>query len=399
MTLRKLVFVGVICAMQALGLPLAQAQEPDPRLVTRVYDAAQVVRIHGRVGVQATIAFADDEKIENVAVGDSEKWQITPNKRANLLFARPLDAAATTNMTVVTDKRTYLFDLVASAKDRPVYMLRFTYKDMAPAPPASALPAAGPPPVLAAAPQETPAPRPPAVDAAPFLPEPLTPPKPVLAEAAVPPPPSPPAPVAAEAPAPVPAPAVATLARSAVDEVVGAPAEVLPVGISALRAEADKPGDPAPAPLVRPKRVKRSKSTLAAIAEPAPQPQPLVPPAEAPAFVSVSAGVPYEPGALNFAWIRKGRSALLPLRAYDDGRSTYLVWGAKQTVPTVSVAGPGGEQPSPAITRRDRYVVISAVPSQILLSQGKSSATLDNLLLARRSLSLAGASAATGATE
>src|SRR5690606_22936659 len=58
-----------------------------------------------------------------------EKWQITPNKRANLLFVKPLAANARTNMTVVTDRHTYFFDLAASAKARPVYMLRFTYPD------------------------------------------------------------------------------------------------------------------------------------------------------------------------------------------------------------------------------------------------------------------------------
>ena len=126
MILKRIALLGASSAMLAMALPPAMAQDSDPRLVTRVYNATQVVKIHGRPGVQATIAFADDEKIENVAVGDSDKWQITPNKRANLLFARPLDATAVTNMTVVTDKRTYLFDLVASAKDQPVYMLSFT---------------------------------------------------------------------------------------------------------------------------------------------------------------------------------------------------------------------------------------------------------------------------------
>ena len=64
-----------------------------------------------------------------MAVGDSQTWQITPNKRADLLFVKPLEASARTNMTVVTNRHTYFFDLVASAKARPLYMLRFTYKD------------------------------------------------------------------------------------------------------------------------------------------------------------------------------------------------------------------------------------------------------------------------------
>ncbi len=99
----------------------------DARIVEKFYDAGKVVRIDGRTKVQATIQFGEDEQIENVAIGDSQAWQVTPNKRANLLFVKPLAAAATTNMTVVTDKHTYLFDLVASASAKPLYVLKFTY--------------------------------------------------------------------------------------------------------------------------------------------------------------------------------------------------------------------------------------------------------------------------------
>lgn len=118
----------IMTAVAFLALSAAPALA-DTRLKSHVYDPDEVVRIDGKLGVQATIAFGDSEGIENVAVGDSQEWQITPNKRANLLFVKPLAAAARTNMTVVTNKRTYFFDLVASAKASPLYMLRFTYAD------------------------------------------------------------------------------------------------------------------------------------------------------------------------------------------------------------------------------------------------------------------------------
>jgi type IV secretion system protein VirB9 len=114
-----------------LGLALlastAPAEAGDARLSSRLYNADEVVRIDGRAGVQATIAFAEDERIENVAIGDSNSWQVTPNKRANLLFVKPLDARARTNLTVVTDRRSYFFDLVAAPTAKPMYLLRFTY--------------------------------------------------------------------------------------------------------------------------------------------------------------------------------------------------------------------------------------------------------------------------------
>ena len=118
---------AALLAASTLAVP---ASAEDARLVERAYDPSAVVRIDGKAGVQATIQFAEDEHIENVAIGDSQKWQVTPNKRANLLFVKPLTERAATNMTVVTDRRTYLFDLVASPANRnPLYVLAFNYPD------------------------------------------------------------------------------------------------------------------------------------------------------------------------------------------------------------------------------------------------------------------------------
>jgi len=117
-------------AAAALGL-LAGAtalHAEDPRLIHRMFDPGKVVRIEGSTRVQATIRFADDELIENVAIGDSNAWQVTPNKRANLLFVKPLADKAVTNMTVVTTRHTYFFDLVATPRTTtPLYELAFLY--------------------------------------------------------------------------------------------------------------------------------------------------------------------------------------------------------------------------------------------------------------------------------
>lgn len=110
-------------------LAVAAPALADERLVEVRYDAARIYRIEGKPKVQATIRFGEDEAIENVAIGDSNAWQITPNKRANLLFVKPLLTRANTNMTVVTNKHTYLFDLVASPAAQPMYVLSFKYPE------------------------------------------------------------------------------------------------------------------------------------------------------------------------------------------------------------------------------------------------------------------------------
>ena len=117
-------------ALLATVVTAAPARAEDPRLVERLYNADEVVRIEGRANVQATIRFGENERIENVAIGDSTAWQVTPNKRANLLFIKPLADRAATNMTVVTDRHTYFFDLVANPANRnALYVLAFTYPD------------------------------------------------------------------------------------------------------------------------------------------------------------------------------------------------------------------------------------------------------------------------------
>lgn len=99
----------------------------DPRVVRKEFGRDQVVQLAGKLGTQATIGFEDNESIENIAIGDAGKWQITPNKRGNLLFVKPLTATARTNMTVITNRREYFFDLVAAPTAKAVYMLHFTY--------------------------------------------------------------------------------------------------------------------------------------------------------------------------------------------------------------------------------------------------------------------------------
>lgn len=108
----------------------------DPRIRTIQYDPDQVVQLRGWFGFQQMIEFAPDEHIENVSIGDALGWQVTPNKKANLLFLKPIDRSAVTNMTVVTDKHRYAFDLtVATEKVRPAamaYVVRFRYPQEGP---------------------------------------------------------------------------------------------------------------------------------------------------------------------------------------------------------------------------------------------------------------------------
>ena len=121
----------------------------DPRIRQAAYDPQRVTTLQGCVGFQTTVTFAPGERIENVALGDAGLWEVTPNKRADLLFLKPAVRHGRTNMMVVTDRRRYAFDLTADddaacRAGRITYELRFAY----PADPGPAAPdVATPPPV------------------------------------------------------------------------------------------------------------------------------------------------------------------------------------------------------------------------------------------------------------
>jgi type IV secretion system protein VirB9 len=123
----------MLATLAALAAPAAAQVDPpvaagDPRIQTVAYNADQVVLLQGAPGYLITVEFGADEHIENVAVGDSGAWQVTPNRRGDYLFVKPVQAVAT-NMTVVTSARTYLFELAPLYGPSPqmAYTVRFSY--------------------------------------------------------------------------------------------------------------------------------------------------------------------------------------------------------------------------------------------------------------------------------
>jgi type IV secretion system protein VirB9 len=118
----------------SLAAPLAEAQsgKADPRIRTITYNGDAVVPLRGHLGYQMMIEFDPGERIENVSIGDSVAWQVVPNRKANLLFVKPVELGASTNMTVVSNVRRYSFALSAVEATGPndpslIFGLRFRY--------------------------------------------------------------------------------------------------------------------------------------------------------------------------------------------------------------------------------------------------------------------------------
>ena len=135
----------------------AFAQTPittDSRIRTLVYNPNEVYELKFYYNYQSFIEFADDEEIEMISIGEAFAWRLTPAGKR--LFIRPLEVAAHTNMTIITNKRTYHFDIRSDefngkADEDLVYTIRFFYPQIGqplPLPPQLAIPNPAPSPQL-----------------------------------------------------------------------------------------------------------------------------------------------------------------------------------------------------------------------------------------------------------
>ncbi|MGA0602817.1 TrbG/VirB9 family P-type conjugative transfer protein [Caulobacter sp. KR2-114] len=145
---RRTLLAAALAAAPALALAAVSPRPgpEDPRIQVVEYDPQQVVTLKVAFGYALTLEFAPDERIENVAVGASSVWQITPNKSADHLFIKALQGAAVTNMTVITGERSYNFELMPLVNVDPSapFVVRFIYpagpgtpEHLPPAPPAT----------------------------------------------------------------------------------------------------------------------------------------------------------------------------------------------------------------------------------------------------------------------
>lgn len=111
-----------------VGAALPVPGQGDPHIQTVFHQDDEVVRLVGAMGWQITLEFSSDERIETVSIGDAMAWQVTPNKRARNIFLKPLIKGAATNMTVITDRRRYVFALETSVhRTTTPWVVRFEH--------------------------------------------------------------------------------------------------------------------------------------------------------------------------------------------------------------------------------------------------------------------------------
>jgi len=115
-------FYSTICNAE---VPIAT----DNRIKTYVYNQNDVYLVMVASGFQSSIEFDKTETIQTLSLGDQYSWSLTPMH--NRLFIKPLEDNIHTNMTVITNMRTYQFDIVSATSgntiEKAAYVVRFYY--------------------------------------------------------------------------------------------------------------------------------------------------------------------------------------------------------------------------------------------------------------------------------
>lgn len=109
--MKKIVLSAVITmalagtAFNAAALDLPKSSPYDYRIKSVVYNPVDVVRIDAVAGLFTHIVVSPDETYITHAFGDSDGW--TFSHKLNHMFVKPKREMSDTNLTIVTDKRSY----------------------------------------------------------------------------------------------------------------------------------------------------------------------------------------------------------------------------------------------------------------------------------------------------
>jgi type IV secretion system protein VirB9 len=123
--------VGAVISARAFAQLHVTAAPSDHRIRSMLYVPNQVVQIRGWVGYHVDVEFEPGESF--VTLGGGDLAALSYGAYANHLVLKPKAPTVHTNLTVFTNKRTYVIDYAVSGgrpdpiPDELVYSLRFSY--------------------------------------------------------------------------------------------------------------------------------------------------------------------------------------------------------------------------------------------------------------------------------
>lgn len=360
--------------VQALQVP------SDQRMKQMAYNEGDVYTITTKYGYQTNIVFSPKEDIETISVGDKSVWQIIPS--GNRLFIRPMEEDVTTNMTVLTNKRSYQFDLKSlgpAQTEGNIYVASFVYPEeiIAAAQAAAAAEAARFAPQVPVDAFGNPIPM---AQAQPY------PSQPVMADAGIGGapvtqdfsatyvPPAAPAPLPSSVPfgGPTPAPQKPVLPPKA---------PVAHASKHSAAHETPAPAEPEKTTTYTTTTTTTTYDTPASVpfGGPTPAPEGAIARSPAPVEMAAAPAVVVPPANANFNYTYTGSDELAPLQVYDDGQATYLKYSSlSQPLPDVYMLDASGSVVAVPHDVRGEYLVIQTIAPELIVKNDGGSVHVYN---------------------
>lgn len=127
-----LIFITFTPCISFAVVQLPRVIGSEKRFRAYVYNPNDVYRYIGHYLSQSYIEFEKGEQVKTISMGDTTAWQtiVMDNK----LFLKPTGSYPETNMTILTDKRTYHFELDALelsniVDDDVLFYVKFIYPE------------------------------------------------------------------------------------------------------------------------------------------------------------------------------------------------------------------------------------------------------------------------------
>ncbi len=115
-----------LAALPALAETTAKPGQRDPRVTYASFQQGQVYNVYTQIRTVTLIEVADGERIQSIATGDLESFNIDRLEGQNLFIIKPTVAGVSTNLTVETNRNIYFLNVVSTTKRPPMYSVKFT---------------------------------------------------------------------------------------------------------------------------------------------------------------------------------------------------------------------------------------------------------------------------------
>lgn len=128
----KICVNSLVCLLMLLSVEVSAEEYAriDSRVKTLVYNENDIYKLVVHRGFQTTIELTNGEEVDTISMGSPYAWNITPVGRR--IFIKPHHENIHTNMTIITNKHSYNFEVLSKAPENKVdqelaYVVRFYY--------------------------------------------------------------------------------------------------------------------------------------------------------------------------------------------------------------------------------------------------------------------------------